>query len=243
MHSKRNSPPKSPTFTEPLHYTFQKNSDRLELSITRDPNKPPEILYAEFLKGPMGYRIQKGGGYKQALAKAVGLKNSKTKLKILDATAGLGKDAFVLASLGASLLLIERSPLIVQLLKDGLRRAFTSPGVDPSLKTRIEVLEGDALDILPNLSKEMQPDVIYLDPMFPTEKKPKSALSKIEMRLIRDIVGEDMDCTALLKLSLAQARKRVVVKRPKAAPALSDLKPSFIVAGKNNRYDVYLIGR
>ena len=50
-------------------------------------------------------------GKQQGLAKAVGL-NRHEPMQVLDATAGLGKDAFILASLGCRITLLEQSPLI-----------------------------------------------------------------------------------------------------------------------------------
>ena len=43
---------------------------------------------------------------------------------MLDATAGLGRDAFVLASLGCQVTLIERVPAVAALLENGIERAL-----------------------------------------------------------------------------------------------------------------------
>jgi len=187
----------------------------------------------------MGYRRRVGGGKNQAIARAVGLKTYKGKLTVLDATAGLGRDAFVLATLGCRVHLVERSPVITLLLLDGLRRARQDKALWPALDA-MEVTEGDAKKVLERLEGENCPDVVYLDPMFPAHSQ--GALTKIEMRLLRELVGDDQDADALLGLALVRAKRRVVVKRPRHAPTLLQKTPSFVVEGKTNRYDVYLTG-
>ena len=220
-------------------YALHVREDRIELINTQ--NIPNSRIFAEFLSGPVAYRRQKGGGKNQAIGRAVRLKGSKGPLTILDATAGLGRDAFVLATLGCSVHLVERSPVIATLLSDGLSRAAQSSEIAPIIDL-MRVTIGDAEKVLEDLRVENYPDVVYLDPMFPSQNK--SALAKIEMRIIRDIVGDDQDAPRLLALALEKAKKRVVVKRPRHAKplALTGIFPSFLVEGKSNRYDVYLTG-
>lgn len=211
--------------------------NRLELVFEQD--KTTHAIFAEFLSGPVRYRWLKGGGRNQAIAKAVGLKSGGAQVTVLDATAGLGRDAFILASLGCRVQLVERSPLIAALLIDGLLRArHDEKGAE--VVRSMAVVVSDAKKILEAITPENSPDVVYLDPMFPHQGK--SALTKIEMRLIRSIVGDDNDAELLLPLALTKARKRVVVKRQRHAPNLSGGSPSFVVKGKSNRYDVYLTG-
>ncbi len=218
-------------------YSLQVTESRLQLVYSS--GGVSSTLFAEFLKGPLGYRIAKGGGRNQLIARAVGLKMHKGKLRILDATAGLGRDAFILASLGCEVHMVERSQVMAALLFDGLKRAKLSDKACSTVSA-IQVTVGDALGVLKNLKVENAPQVVYLDPMFPGEMK--NALTKIEMRIIRDIVGGDLDADQLISLALQKAQKRVVVKRPRGAPTLANTLPSFEVAGKSSRYDVYLTG-
>lgn len=194
-------------------------------------------LYVDLLGGAVGYRRRHGGGRQQALARAVGLKQGKCPT-VFDATAGLGRDGFILAELGCRVVLCERSPLIHALLADGLKRALDDPASAAVINQRLTLLAADAttyLNALPHPAAE----VIYLDPMFPERKK--SALVKKEMRLLRLVAGEDDDAAALLQAALAKAGKRVVVKRPAPAPPLPGPPPSFSQTGKSNRFDIYLI--
>jgi 16S rRNA (guanine1516-N2)-methyltransferase len=156
---------------------------------------------------------------------------------IVDATAGLGRDAFLLASLGAEVVLIERSPDIHRLLEDGMARAGQAGGDVAEVIERMTLLHGDARDLLPTLS----PEVVLVDPMHPPRKK--SALVKNEMRLIREIVGTDGDSLDLMKVALATARKRVVLKWPRRADPMEGIgPPSHQITGKSTRYDVFMVG-
>lgn len=198
-------------------------------------------VYADFVSGRAEHRRRFGGGRDQPLARAVLL---KTLLKggaprILDATAGLGRDAFVLASLGAAVRLIERSVVVGALLENALERARVNPEVAP-IAARMSLTVGDAAEVMAHLSAESRPEVVYLDPMYP-HRDGKGALQKKEMRLFRLLVGEDADADALLEAALKCARKRVVVKRPRGAPPLTGRTPDAETESKNTRYDLYTV--
>ncbi|TNE77524.1 MAG: SAM-dependent methyltransferase [Gammaproteobacteria bacterium] len=197
----------------------------------------PGPVRAEFVTGKMGYRREHGGGAGQLVAKAVGLQKTKATLHVLDATAGLGQDAFVLASLGCRVTLFERNPVIHALLEDGLARAALNVDCAPIIE-RMTLREGSSIDWLSSASEGVA-DVIYLDPMFP--HRDKSALVKKEMQVFRMIVGDDDDSERLLSAALAAATYRVVVKRPRKAPAIEGPEPATRIEGKSSRYDVYSI--
>lgn len=196
-------------------------------------------LFVDFVQGPVAYRRQFGGGLKESIAKAIGLKSLKNPVTVLDLTAGLGEDAFILAALGCSVRLIERSPVIAALLQDGLTRAAHHPITRPIVE-RMSMVIGDSLAILKTeVPKEDPPEIIYLDPMFPERRK--QALTKLEMRFIRDVVGEDLDADQLLTPALLRAKRRVVVKRPKGAAPLMNQSPNHTIDGQGCRFDVYWV--
>lgn len=197
------------------------------------PDSPGPVR-VDFLEGAAAHRRQFGGGSGQMIAKAVGVQPG-VRPQVLDATAGLGRDAFVLATLGCEMQLIERQPLIAALLEDGLARAARDLEVAP-IVARMQLRQGNAIDLMGAWQGEA-PQVIYLDPMFP--HRDKSALVKKEMRLFRPLVGDDMDAPALLQAALALASHRVVVKRPRKAPIIEGAKPSYSLEGKSSRYDIY----
>lgn len=194
----------------------------------------PGPVRVDFVEGAAAHRRQFGGGSGQMIAKAVGVQPG-VRPDILDATAGLGRDAFVLASLGCRVRLIERQPLIAALLEDGLARAAADPEVAP-IAARMQLFQGNAIELMGAWQDEA-PQVIYLDPMFP--HRDKSALVKKEMRLFRPLVGDDQDAPALLQAALALASHRVVVKRPRKAPIIDGAKPGYSLEGKSSRYDIY----
>jgi 16S rRNA (guanine1516-N2)-methyltransferase len=191
----------------------------------------------DFIGGRLGYRRQHGGGVRQPLSRAVGIRSGE-RPSIVDATAGLGRDAFVLAGLGCRVTMVERAPAIAALLADGLRRAQNDDALAEWLPDRLTLVHADGAEYLAGLSEAERPDVVLLDPMYP--ERSKAARVKKEMQALQAVVGPDMDSHALLAIARRTARKRVVVKRPKGAPPIDGLKPDTEIQSPNTRYDVYL---
>lgn len=188
-------------------------------------------IRADWLSHDVKRRI--AAGRKQPLARAVGL-HKNPNLALLDATAGLGRDGYTLAALGATVTLAERQPLIVSLLRDAHRRALAD-STHAAIAARIEVVESDAATLL---GGDRAWDTIYLDPMYPEDGK--TALPSKEMQILRDINEGDEDADALLEPALTCARLRVVVKRPSHAPFLGGREPSLSLGSTQVRFDVYL---
>lgn len=208
---------------------------RLELHQTGKGASGP--LFVDFSAESLVYRRKQGGSRREAVARAVGIKGGAAP-SVLDVTAGLGRDASILASLGCRVQLIERSSVVAALLEDGLRRGAKDPELSSIIPARLWLTRGDSLEILRAWQGE-RPQVVYMDPMYP--HRGKSALVKKEMRLIRLLVGDDQDSFALLATALKVALGRVVVKRPRLAPQLAGPAADFTISGKNSRFDVYLI--
>jgi len=194
----------------------------------------------DFLSGTLAHRHQFGGGRGQAIAKAVGLKSANTP-SILDTTAGLAGDAFVLATLGCPVTMIERSAIIFSLIENAIERASLNEKFAPILEQGFNVINRDASDYIERQlnANAISPDVIYIDPMYPHRKK--SALVKKDMQILQRLHGADDNATALLENALQFAKKRVVVKRPTQAETLSDKKPNTCIKSKKTRYDIYTI--
>lgn len=199
-------------------------------------SKLNSLLFVDFVHGKNGYRRNNNTTIKQPLARATGIK-SGIRPNILDATAGLGGDAFVLATLGSHVTMCERNMVMAALLGDGLERALLCPATKDIIQHRMTLVKTSSF--IANSNQGQQYDSVYLDPMYPHDTG--SALNKISMRVIRSLVGDDDDCRQLMELARAVAKKRIVVKRPRHAPPLTDDKISYQVAMKSSRFDVYII--
>ena len=229
--------------------------DKWGFPVVSHSEKPAEGFYLQIQNGVLGladasekkvlpvevdfaspaslYRKQHGGGRKEPIVKAIGLKGNEG-WHVVDATPGLGRDAFVLVSVGCKVTMIERSPIVAALLEDGIRRLVLS---FPELAAKMSLQHGNSAEVMQYFTGE-NVNAIYLDPMFPHKKK--SALVKKEMRLFQQLLGHDPDADALLPPALELATHRVVVKRPNSADVLAGEKPSMAIESKKHRFDVYL---
>lgn len=212
---------------------LQLGSDGLSLLSTAAG--APGAVRVDFVEGVLAHRRLYGGGAGQMVARAVGVRGA-VRPRVLDATAGLGRDAFVLAALGCEVIMIERQPVIAALLADGLQRAQEAGNEVAEIAARMQLLQGDAIELMKEW-RGARPEVIHLDPMFPHRQK--SALVKKEMRLFRPLAGDDLDAPQLLAAALQLASHRVAVKRPRKAPAIDGPAPSAELTGQSSRYDIY----
>lgn len=208
-------------------------NERLELRKLDEPKLG--AIAVNFVDGTMAHRRKFGGGRGEAVAKAVGIKGDYLPT-VIDATAGLGRDAFVLACVGCKVTLVERNPIVAALLEDGLNRAYQDAEIGGFMQERMQL--ADIRSILEFPQEQPIADVVYLDPMYPHRQK--SALVKKEMRVFQHLVGEDLDADIFFAPAKQLARKRVVVKRPDYAPFIAEQKPDFSQETKNHRFDVYL---
>ncbi len=209
------------------------------LSLHKRDEPKLDGISVDFVSGAVAHRRKFGGGRGQSIAKAVGLKQGVTPT-VVDGTAGLGRDAFVLASLGCKVIMVERHPVVAALLEDGLRRAYEDAEIGEWMRDLMSLFHGSSISALADAAKSSgtEIDVVYLDPMYPHREK--SALVKKEMRVFQTLVGADLDADGLLTPAIALATKRVVVKRPDYAEDLNGVKPSMVLAQKKNRFDVYV---
>ncbi len=149
--------------------------------------------------------------------------------KILDITAGWGRDAMVMAQAGGHLTLLEKNPLMAAMLF----QAHQSLN-DLKLQSNIKCVWADAHDYLKTTTEK--PDVIYIDPMHP--ERQKTALVKKHLQVLQQLVPPNEDVEALIQLALQNVLKRVVVKWPEKQSA--HFKPTYSVHGKTIRFDVYI---
>ncbi len=198
------------------------------------------MVLVDFIAGELAHRSRFGGDRKQTLARAIGIKSGQPLPTVVDATAGLGKDAFVLASLGCEVRMLECSPVVVALVKDAFVRAQSEPDFQALVANGFSLQQGNSIELLAAIASNNPPDTVYLDPMYPG--RTKTAAVKKNMQLLQRLLGNSAKSNGLLDAALGCALKRVVVKRPKGAPFLDAAKPSMNIASVKTRYDIYLKG-
>lgn len=205
--------------------------DGLELCKPGDPTLPGALRVDFSETGTRRRSLHPG---RELVVQAAKVRVSRQPL-LVDATAGLGRDGFLLAAAGFKVQMIEYNPVVAALLADGLERARGVIGLADTA-ARIELLQGNALDYL--AAPTERPDVVYLDPMFP--ERSKSALVKQELRLLQLIDRKNTDPSQLLRTALNVHARKVVVKRPLKGPCLVAAPPAYSLRGKTIRFDVYV---
>tara|TARA_B100000809_G_scaffold49645_2_gene44639 strand:- start:2869 stop:3513 length:645 start_codon:yes stop_codon:yes gene_type:complete len=198
----------------------------LEDSFSRQHPLRVNFSHPEFLT-----RLRGAGKRTELVARAV---KAGGGVRVLDCTAGLARDAFVLASLGCEVTLVERSRVVYTLLLDGLKRARKVPELS-SAANRIKLTNADSLVLMAQTSLEY--DVIYIDPMFP--EKPGAAAVRGPMQRLQRFLGTDEDAMALLSVALQAGCSRVVLKRPPHGDWISSIQPTHVFKNKNSRYEVF----
>ncbi|MCQ2519166.1 MAG: class I SAM-dependent methyltransferase [Lachnospiraceae bacterium] len=193
-----------------------------------------QMIQGDFVK--MAKRLTHANLSHELLVKACKIKNADAPLTIIDATAGLGEDALLLAAAGHNIILYERDEIIAALLEDTIKRAMKDASLS-SIVTRMELHKEDSITALHKLT--FSPDIIYLDPMFP--KREKTGLVKKKFQVIHVIEKPCEDEESLLSAALSAGPKRIVIKRPLKAEYLANKKPSYSIEGKSIRYDCIVL--
>lgn len=184
------------------------------------PRLRPDRLSRELLVRAARVRAPEGAGRPAAV----------------DATAGFGEDALLLAAAGFEVTLYERDPVICALAADGLARAALDPALAGAV-SRMRLVAGDSVAALRGMGEAGErPDVVLLDPMFPERRK--SAAVKKKFQLLHRLESPCDDEAGLLGAALAAGPRKVVVKRPAKGPAFAGVRPGYSMAGKAVRYDV-----
>ena len=203
----------------------------------RRPNDPelPGVLRVDFDRPAARQRQRQP--HRELVVQAARLRGTGNEPLLVDATAGLGRDGFLLAAAGFRVVLFEHHPVVAALLRDGLARAALLPRT-AAIAARIRLIAADFADALEQLSE--RPAVIYLDPMFPPRSKSAKVKQELQLlQLLEGTGGGESDAARLLQTALAAGPRKVVVKRPLKGPALAGPAPSHVLRGKAVRFDVY----
>ena len=179
-------------------------------------------------------RLNRAGRKSELIARAAGARRG---LKVLDCTAGLARDAFILAALGCHVTLLERSQVIAMLLEDALVTARRQAAIADAAH-RVSLHWVDACEYLTEQAADF--DVICLDPMFPEGRDGPAV--KGEMQLLRRYLGSDKDEDAkgLLAMALQTSCRRIVLKRPPRTGWQAPVSPDLVVSNRSSLYEVFL---
>jgi 16S rRNA (guanine1516-N2)-methyltransferase len=216
-------------------------TENTELILQRDENGLSLVGNGQALKGDftkMLSRIRRGNLQSELLVKVSRIKGFEGPVTVMDCTAGLGEDSILLAAAGFTVKLYERDPMIAALLKDSLERAMEVPELKPIVE-RMEFHEEDSLKALSQLTEV--PDVIYLDPMFPSRQK--SGLVKKKFQLLHQLETPCEEGEEFLQAAINCKPRKIVIKRPLKGEYLGNRKPDYSLNGKTIRYDCIVIPR
>jgi 16S rRNA (guanine1516-N2)-methyltransferase len=210
-------------------YRIEKRDGRLSLVDCWSDFSP---LAVDFGSAAMRYRLEHLSAKNEMLIKAAGATRSFT---VFDMTAGLAKDAFVLAAFGCEVYLKERSSVLFLLIQDGLSRARLDPELR-AIANRMHLVLGDSCQ---GCEGVRQFDVAMIDPMFPVKKK--SALASGEMQILQSYLGENRSPEKLLVTAFDMGIPRIAVKRSlRDTSAYSKRSPVYALKGRSSRFDIFV---
>lgn len=216
---------------------------------------------ADFLDSTFKYRLSKKNLANETVVKAVKGRQKAQELSVLDATAGFGRDSFLMAAAGMHVLQIEKIPLIHHLVNKALDIAKSSGFAELENATKkITTVCGNSIEYMAarhNLQKEDRHNIVFLDPMYVDSMqqqqhsglKESAAVNK-HLTMLQAITvmhkTEDEKDTLkreaqLFESAINYAKTKVVVKRPPKAPWLNRQKPSSSLSSKAVRFDIYPI--
>lgn len=211
-------------------------AQRVQPELVRDDKGLSLVAGDLVLRGDltrMTARLRPQNLSRELLVRAARIRGVQGSLSAVDATAGLGEDALLLAAAGFEVTLFEHDSTIAALLRDSLERAAEHPTLG-EVVARMHLVEGDSIVGLSQLASP--PDVVLLDPMFPAKRK--DARTKKKLQLLQLLEQPCVDEEALLAAAYAADPRKIVVKRPLKGPHLAGVKPSYSLSGKVVRYDV-----
>jgi len=232
--------PNDRTDTTQCDKTWQLQTGEHTLRVVRPDGLAMSV---DFINSKAQRRSNENDILQQPLSKALGIKTFQKRNErlptVVDGTAGLGQDAWLIARLGCKITLIEQSPVLGALLDFALQQALKHPEYESTAQL-LSIKNTNAAQYLIDHT-DIGADIVYLDPMYPARRK--QALVKKEMQLLHDLVGPDNNGPDLLTNALKHARYRVIVKRPKGAATLTGTDEwsgqLTSVSSPNTRFDIY----
>lgn len=241
------------------------NNDVIKIMFSQDQwrvhlDNGGAVVSVDFAEPRFYARASHTGLQGEYVVRAVlGRKKTTQPLRVLDATAGFGHDAFLLAAAGCHVTLVEQMPLLAYLLEQAVVRASLSANdLLASAAARMTVTEANSVTLMQQWSAN-RPDVVYLDPMYAhadDEGKrglKKTAAVKKNMAFLQRLTTDkrssagaktdaalyNSDGEGMIEAALTLATSKVVVKRAPGAEWLGGIKPASSLTGKAARFDIY----
>ncbi len=221
-------------------------SKKVNAPIVKEPGDDLTLLLDSSGLSLVGYGLQYKGDFEDDMLRRVTdgrlqhellvhvAKTKQESPKAIDATAGMGEDAFLLAASGYEVTLFERNPVIAALLRDAMRRAKKN-SILKEIISRMHLVEGNSIQLM---SEQSNIDVIYLDPMFPARQKSGKINKKLQ--LIQKLEHPCVDEQLLFNAAQSASPQKIIIKRPLKGEYLADLTPHYSVKGKAIRYDCFV---
>lgn len=211
-------------------------------------------FYIDFDKGPTLRRLKQS--HSEAVFKAFGSPDKHDL--ICDFTAGLGRDASLLAAGGHTVICFERNVVMYLLLQDALKRCSSNREVFDRMSLHLLDVTTESNSVQECIAATLESKTlqnkdtnasvgVYLDPMYPLNEVGKKAAVKKETQILHRMVGQSssdktdraMNDLSLLNTALTVATSKVVVKRPINAQPLGERKAQGMITGSTHRFDIY----
>ncbi len=221
-------------------------AEKLSVPVSENEADGLNVVFSRCGVSLSGYGLTYSGDFSSLLRRVGNGKLShemlvhaaKTKTEnpsAFDAAAGMGEDSFLLAAYGYDVTLFEKDPVIACLLRDALDRAANNAETR-DIVGRMHLVEGSSIELLPSYASN--PDLVYLDPMFP--ERHKSGLINKKLQLIQKLEQPCVNEAELLDAAINVKPKKIIIKRPLKGAFLAGRKPNYSNEGKAIRYDCFV---
>ena len=188
-----------------------------------------------FLDPTFKRRIEQSPQQKDLLRDALGDLKGK-KLRILDATAGLCRDALRLAYWGHEVWACEREKKLSQEILNALKEA-QHDDFYKSWIHKLHYIPQSTEDFL-NEFKGLSFEIIIIDPMFAIEGR--KSLPKKELQILQEKVSNEDNAEELLSFCWKFKAQKIILKRPLKATYIGPRKPTHSYKGRAHRWDVFV---
>ncbi|MDA9832375.1 class I SAM-dependent methyltransferase [Gammaproteobacteria bacterium] len=131
-------------------------------------------------------------------------KNTPKHMRICDASAGLGRDSYLITELGFQVDSIEQHPVLFTLMQEGHEKCLRKKEIWHLHHDQCENLIGDIIS----------PDIIYFDPMFEKKIKLSQKYTQVLQHYAESATDKTMDTFNFLYNYCQANGLRLLMKQP-----------------------------